>query len=331
MWIRILLVLATVAALSVGAVVYMTDIAPERPETALAPLDRAGERLRDDLLFHVEHLSLKIGPRNVSKGDTLEQAAGYIENALSSMGYQPQTQEWVLHGKTLRNVWVDVPGTMVLNELVVVAAHYDSYRSSPGADGNGSGVAALLELAERLRGEELHRTVRMLFFVNGEMPWVGTDECGSQRFLEQVTARSERVIGALFLDSVGVYSSEEGSQEFPFPLSLVYPRSGHFLAVFSDTSNRSAVVAFIDKWQTQSRFPVQGGAMPTWFPGSPNSGYTAFLDAGWPAVVLTDTAGHRYADSGTVYDKHSRLDYVALSHIVLSLTRVVADMARMGA
>ncbi|HEX7064719.1 MAG TPA: M28 family peptidase [Bacillales bacterium] len=34
---------------------------------------------------------------------------------------------------------------------IVVGAHYDSVRDSPGADDNGAGVAALLELAGILR------------------------------------------------------------------------------------------------------------------------------------------------------------------------------------
>jgi Zn-dependent M28 family amino/carboxypeptidase len=50
-----------------------------------------------------------------------------------------------------RNVVADLPGTQP-NEMVLVGAHFDSWDLAQGANDNGSGVVALLEVA---RGEAL--------------------------------------------------------------------------------------------------------------------------------------------------------------------------------
>src|SRR4051812_33900063 len=52
-----------------------------------------------------------------------------------------------LAGRTWHNVVVEIPGTELPKEVVVVSAHFDAVAGAPGADDDGSGVAALLEAA----------------------------------------------------------------------------------------------------------------------------------------------------------------------------------------
>ena len=53
----------------------------------------------------------------------------------------------------------------------MIGAHYDSYLDAPGANDNGSGIAALLELARLLKDPRPQRTRLLLaFFVNEEPP-----------------------------------------------------------------------------------------------------------------------------------------------------------------
>jgi acetylornithine deacetylase/succinyl-diaminopimelate desuccinylase-like protein len=51
------------------------------------------------------------------------------------------------------NIVVVKQGTLKPEEAVVVVAHYDTVRDSPGADDNTASVAGLLELARILRNE----------------------------------------------------------------------------------------------------------------------------------------------------------------------------------
>ena len=57
----------------------------------------------------------------------------------------------------VRNVEVEVKGSARASEIVIVGAHYDSVLGAPGANDNGSGVAAVLELARLVQKLEARR------------------------------------------------------------------------------------------------------------------------------------------------------------------------------
>ncbi len=80
---------------------------------------------------------------------------------------------------TYHNIVVDLPGTDKASEVVLVGAHFDAVPNSPGADDNGSGVAALLEMArvysvERAAGAGTKRTIRLAFFNLEEVGCIGS-------------------------------------------------------------------------------------------------------------------------------------------------------------
>ena len=52
--------------------------------------------------------------------------------------------------------------------MVLIGAHYDSVVGAPGANDNGSGVAALLALARRMGGQPNEHSLRFVAFVNEE-------------------------------------------------------------------------------------------------------------------------------------------------------------------
>ncbi|ATC64614.1 hypothetical protein CMV30_11965 [Nibricoccus aquaticus] len=66
---------------------------------------------------------------------------------------------------TTANVSVTFPGKT--SQRVVVGAHFDSWDLGQGAMDNGIGTAQLFALAHVLRGQELQRTVELIWF-NGE-------------------------------------------------------------------------------------------------------------------------------------------------------------------
>jgi len=80
------------------------------------------------------------------------------------------------------NVIAEIPGALEPAKVVIVGAHYDSYTSSgatgkaPGADDNGSGTAAVLELARifAASGQPFRYTVRFCLFSSEEFGLVGS-------------------------------------------------------------------------------------------------------------------------------------------------------------
>jgi Zn-dependent M28 family amino/carboxypeptidase len=61
-------------------------------------------------------------------------------------------------GLSCENLEVSRVGNDRAREIILIGAHYDSVRGSPGANDNASGVAALLELSRlfaRLKPDEI--------------------------------------------------------------------------------------------------------------------------------------------------------------------------------
>ena len=63
------------------------------------------------------------------------------------------------------NLRLTIPGRS--EDTVIVGAHFDSWDRGQGAMDNGLGIAQLLALARVLKGQELERTVELIWF-NGE-------------------------------------------------------------------------------------------------------------------------------------------------------------------
>jgi aminopeptidase YwaD len=82
--------------------------------------------------------------------------------------------------------------------VVVVGAHYDTQATGPGAWDNGSGVAALLALAEAIAAEPTRDSIRFVAF--------GVEEQGMWGSMAFVAAHSEevtRTTAMVNLDTVG--------------------------------------------------------------------------------------------------------------------------------
>jgi len=96
---------------------------------------------------HVYTLAGDIGERNVFHPSALQAAADYIGTEWRRQGYEVIPQPYQAKGVECMNLEVSRSGTVQPEEIILLGAHYDSVRGSPGADDNGSGVAALLELS----------------------------------------------------------------------------------------------------------------------------------------------------------------------------------------
>lgn len=73
---------------------------------------------------------------------------------------------------TSQNVIADLPGQSL--DVMVVGGHHDTQAASVGADDNGSGVAALLELARLLGHKRRKRGIRLISFGAEEQLSVGS-------------------------------------------------------------------------------------------------------------------------------------------------------------
>jgi hypothetical protein len=293
----------------------------------LPPLSPAQNALRDALRRDVEKLAGEIGERNVLTPRKLRAAADWLETALTSAGHKVSRQSFEAGGQSCQNLEVEIPGKTRGTEIVVIGAHYDSAIGCPGANDNGSAVAGLLALARAWTGRSPARTVRFVLFVNEEPPFFETEQMGSLVYARRCRERNERIVAMLSLETMGYYSDTEGSQKYPFPVGLFYPSRGDFIGFVGNTGNAKLVRQCVVAFRRHAQFPSEGGALPARLPGIGWSDHWAFWQAGYPALMVTDTAPFRYPHYHTPEDTPDKLDYDCLARVMDGLDKVVEELA----
>ena len=134
----------------------------------------------------------------------------------------------------------------------------------------------------------------------------------------------------LSLDALGIYKEEPGSQNLPFPFSLFYPRQGNFLAFIGDFSSRKYMVETTRGFKKGSSFPIEAGVVPEWVEGAGWSDHLSFWKFGYPGIMVTDTGGFRSSSHTTKEDTMEKLDFKAMSRIVLGMYCAIVDLTRKG-
>jgi hypothetical protein len=324
---------AALLLLLIGAALvwYMFGVpgrAHRGPLPALTP-DEADLARR--LKTHIAAIASR--PHNVRYYAELEKSARYIEQQLTALGYAPLAQVYRVDGRDVRNIEATIAPAdpACARGSLVIGAHYDSVADAPGANDNGSGVAAAIELARLLadlRGK-CEATIRLVLFVNEEPPYSHTPDMGSYRYAELLAGRGEKVIGMISLETLGCFFEQPRSQKYPFPFGLIYPHTGNFIAFVGLTSYRSRkfLHAVIRSFRSHTAFPTIGGVAPAIIPGMSWSDHWSFEQFRYPALMITDTAPYRYPHYHRVTDTPDKVDAEKLARITRGLERVVRELA----
>lgn len=292
----------------------------------LHPLTAEEKLLADRLSRHVGAIASR--EHNFMHPAALEASARYIETVFEDLGYGVAAQRIARNRTEVRNIEVELPGGARADEIVIVGAHYDSVIGAVGANDNGSGVAALIELARLLRESKPSRTVRFVAFVDEEPPFYYGDEMGSRHYARRSKSRGENIVGMFSLETVGCYLDEPGSQRYPFPLSLFYPDTGNFIAFVANLSSRPLLHEAIASFRRYARFPSEGVAAPSLLPGVAWSDHWSFWKEGYPALMVTDTAPYRYAYYHTPQDTPEKVNYERLAQVVTGLHGMLRELVQ---
>jgi Zn-dependent M28 family amino/carboxypeptidase len=327
---RVVILVAVPVLVVAGLLRYMTAMPGHSYADPLPPLSEELVRVRDRLREHVRVLASEIGERNSTRYHALERAAEYIRSELKDIGYQAGEHRFDLAGQTFRNIEVELAGDERADEIVVVGAHYDTAERAPGANDNGSGVAALLELARAFYGSRPARTLRFVAFPNEEPPFFHTEDMGSWRYAARAKEREENIVAMLSLETLGAYSDEPGSQQYPPILGLLYPDRGNFIGFVGNLASRSLVHSAIRTFRASAAFPSEGVASPELVPGITWSDHLSFWVHGYRALMITDTAPFRYRHYHRPSDTPDKLDYEAMARVVAGLEMVVAELTGRG-
>lgn len=228
---------------------------------------------------------------------------------------------------------------------IVVGAHLDTVRDSPGADDNAASVAALIELARVLAP---HRFRETLVFAVFDMEEIGL--VGSQAAVPALT-RDRRIEEAIIFETMAYTSAAPRSQTAPRGMGLLYPAQMRRIAARRFTGDWTMVIHRRDSTMLARSFAE--GLARTAHPDAPllfrdpadlplvgralgrlplarefsRGDHASFWSAGIPAITITDTGDYRNPNYHRPTDTADTLDWERLAAIVAATASALARRA----
>ncbi len=268
-----------------------------------------------------------------SNPSELEDKARFVERTFESMGLGVESQAVPFRGRTYRNIIGTLQGDETPDRLLV-GAHYDAAWGSPGADDNGSGVTVLLETARILSRINPGLTIQFVAFTLEEPQLEAMTLSfliGSRHFAQEAKKKRLKYKGVLILESVGYTGEKPHSQSLPPFVKINVPDRGNFLGVVANHRSKSLLDSFCMSAMTYvPELPVVGYKVPLsgyLIPETRFSDHASFWDAGYPALMLTDTAMFRNPNYHTPHDKLQTLDITFMSRVAKVVIAACCSLA----
>ncbi|MFH7027407.1 MAG: M28 family peptidase [Heteroscytonema crispum UTEX LB 1556] len=243
------------------------------------------------LQTHLTQIARERDPYMATAGHFFVQE--YIRQEFAQSG-SVEIHTFMVGGKSFNNFILNLPpqGSSEKANLppILIGAHYDAVPGTPGADDNATGVAVLLELARMFAAEPARYPLRLVAFDMEEYGLLGSADYAAKLKQEKQPLRL-----MISLEMLGYRDSTPGSQRYPAPLERFYPDRGDYIALIGNWRTLGDLISI-------SRSIRKVGVPSQWLP-VPNRGlivrdtrrsdHAPFWDAGYPAIMVTDTANMR--------------------------------------
>lgn len=238
----------------------------------------------------------RIGPRNLSHYQNLTRAHVFLEMALRKVCPHTYLHEYEIRGRKFHNVIAEKKGTKRPDQILILGAHYDSHKNSPGCNDNGSGIALLLQLAEDFASLDSGITLRFVCFVNKEGSFTHTKYMGSRVYARYCREKNENIVGMICLETPGTYIDTKGKHQKEDFLTVISNRRSEELMRMVDVPLRRHV-------------KVKSKVVPEFLRGSNSSDHWSFWKEKYPAIMLTNTESLRYRYYHTPEDTPEKINY----------------------
>jgi len=275
---------------------------------------------------HVRKLSLELTPRDEGHLENLDRTAAYLKDQFAQIGAPVFEQPYRVDGRSFRNVIAQFgPET---SERIVVGAHYDTAGPLPGADDNASGVAGLIELGRLFAKQPPAMRVELVAFTLEEPPFFGTTGMGSAVHADSLRKQNVPVRFMISLEMIGYFSDEPNSQHFPVAiLKAIYPATGNFISVVGRLNEGLLIRRVKSAMKRATPLPVYSINAPRLVTGVDFSDQMSYWNAGYQALMITDTAFFRNPNYHTAHDTPEKLDYKRMAMVVAGVYEAVVELA----
>jgi Zn-dependent M28 family amino/carboxypeptidase len=292
--------LAAVAALAVGVTHPRFDTAATEPAQAQDGITPESVGVR---MAQIEGARYAFGTE--AERTKLGEVAGYIHTQLETLGLSVEEDPVTYGVQTFPNIIGTLPGTVCPDTSFIIGAHYDTVGSSPGADDNGSGVAAVLEIARVLSNDSFQPSIEFVGLSFEEEGLIGSEQMASQ-----ASAAGKDIAGVLVFDMIGYTCDTPGCQTYPPGFSG--PDVGNFIAAIGNTASAPLLQTFTEASASAvPALPVSPWEVPgngETFPDTRRSDHAPFWDEGYQALMITDTANFRNQNYHSPLDTSSTLN-----------------------
>lgn len=230
-------------------------------------------------------------------------AGDWLFSTFSSMDLDVEIHNWDYAGFSSRNIVATLPGTNEESTIeYLLTAHYDCTPNSLGADDDGSGIAAILAIAEVLQQSDFPYTIRIIAFSGEE---VGT--FGSFCYARDAYHRGDNIRAVINPDMIGYADTEEGGRTLRF----FYPKRSKWIATFAQNVAND-YDPIID--MTVDALPNYIGA-----------DHQPFIDYGYDGVWVAHQDGYKWAN--TPEDDPEHLNFTYLTKATKLLLVIIAELA----
>ncbi|MBD2386381.1 M28 family peptidase [Cylindrospermum sp. FACHB-282] len=244
--------------------------------------------LKERLQTHLSAIARERDPYMATAGHFFVQE--YIRQQLVQWG-SVEIHTFQVRGKTCKNLILNLPSQARGQKRdlppILIGAHYDGVPGTPAADDNATGVAVLLEFAKKFAAVPARYPLRLVAF---DMEEYGL--LGSADYVNLLRQQQQPLRLMMSLEMLGYCDTTPGSQSYPPFLERFYPNRGDFIALIGNWRTLGDLIGL-------SRNIRKAGVPSQWLP-APNKGlivphtrlsdHAPFWDAGYPAIMVTDTA-----------------------------------------
>jgi hypothetical protein len=173
-------------------------------------------KINESLLYEYLKQLTDIGPRYTGS-DNCKIAAKYLNDEFENLGLYSFIQPWKFLRRKCQNVVATLNGTDTSSDAVfIICAHYDTIifplfnpniEPSVGANDDGSGIAAMMAIANVFSQSSFNHTIKFIAFSGEEVGLFGSHYYASNAY-----ENDENIIAVLNLDTIGYsYTEKEGN------------------------------------------------------------------------------------------------------------------------
>lgn len=245
----------------------------------------------------------------------------YIEKEFASYGLIVESDFFFYRGKRFRNIIARL-APQPATPSFLIGAHFDTVEGTPGADDNASGVAVLLEAARLLSRAKPRLPVVFCAFNLEELNMVG-----STHLAQKLKGSRAKIEGMISLEMVGYTDPRPGSQKYPVGLKWFYPDRGDFIGIIGNWKSAPLLRRFSRLMRQVPGLPVETLSVPGnggLIPEVRLSDHSPFWDAGYPALLVTDTSFFRNPHYHRPTDTLETLDLNFMARVCTGVVTAVS-------